>query len=462
MFPLVPKQSLSFCSDTTAVADFFNGLYRIVHRTQIVLLVIMPIIASLACILMAVLEARRYYNQKKLAQKMLDGEYDAMDALYQGSRPLSSALGLWIGSKLKRSDREYLARWAWAYVTSAPALFVFWLAVAGMLSCLCQPILLRLVKNEAPVLINRVGDFAKDVVSTLDEVLTRWTTDANEVLVKHTNEINTKLLSNVKTATLAVSNTLSTFQTEMNKRLDDVFKGTVLHKVVKDVVRCLLGLKIEAVENGIKWRIFSVSNLTSVQQLAYLTLLKKHHLVSVPYENLQAHYSWHKGLGVSPTRLFEKIVRQRRGGWCFETNQLLNTVLLSLGFDVILAGSRVFEPFNNRFGGLMHCVNIVNIGGVHYLLDVGFGGYGPPQPVPLLEGTEAIEPSGLPHIWPRAEMLVVKQAIAQQADQTRRLCVYQFRSGPDKEWQPICCFNSDFEVLPEDIAWYESNMFYIT
>ncbi|ELQ33185.1 hypothetical protein OOU_Y34scaffold00992g1 [Pyricularia oryzae Y34] len=245
--------SLSFCSDNTAVADLFNGLYRIVHRTQIVLLVIMPILASLACILMAVLEARRYYNQKKLAQQMLDGEYDAMDALYQGSRPLSSALGLWIGSKLKRSDREYLARWAWAYVTSAPALFVFWLAVAGMISCLCQLIILRLVKKEAPALINRVGDFAKDVVSTLDEVSTRWATDANKVLVKHTNEINTKLLSNVKTATSAVNNTLSTFQTEMNKRLDDVFEGTVLHNVVKDVVRCLLGLKIEAVENGIKW-----------------------------------------------------------------------------------------------------------------------------------------------------------------------------------------------------------------
>ncbi|KAI6477400.1 hypothetical protein MCOR13_011780, partial [Pyricularia oryzae] len=198
-------------------------------------------------------------------------------------------------------------------------------------------------------------------------------------------------------------------------------------------------------------RIFSVSKLTSVQQLAYLTLLKKHHLVSVPYENLQAHYSWHKGLGVSPTRLYEKIVRHRRGGWCFETNQLLNTVLLSLGFDVILAGSRVFEPCNGRFGGLVHCVNIVKIGGVHYLLDVGFGGYGPPKPVPLLEGTGGIEPNGLQHIGPQAEMRVVKQAIAQQVDQTRRLWVYQFRRGPGEEWQPMCCFNSDFELLPEDI-----------
>ncbi|KAL5866397.1 plasma membrane fusion protein prm1 [Pyricularia oryzae] len=253
MFPLAPKQSLSFCSDNTAVLDFFSGLHKIVHRAQIAFLVIIPILALLTYILIAVLEARRYYNQKKLTQHMLDGEYDAMDALYQGSRPLSSALGLWIGSRLKGSDREYLARRAWAYATSTPALFVFWLAVAGLLSCLCQLIILQLVKKEAPALINRVSDFAKDVVNTLDGVSTKWATDANEVLVKHTDDINTKVLSNVKTATSAVNDTLSSFQTEMNKRLDGVFEGTVLHNVVKDLVRCLLGLKIDAVENGIKW-----------------------------------------------------------------------------------------------------------------------------------------------------------------------------------------------------------------
>lgn len=159
-------------------------------------------------------------------------------------------------------------------------------------------------------------------------------------------------------------------------------------------------------------RIFSVSNLTSVHQLAYLTLLTKHYLISVPYENFQAYYSWHKGLGVLPTRFFKKIIRHRRGGWYFETNQLLNTVLLSLGFDVILTGSRVFKPSNNRFGGLVHCVNIINIGGIYYLLDVGFGGYGPPQPVPLFEGTETIKPSGLQYIGPRTEMRIMKQAIA--------------------------------------------------
>ncbi|KAH7311330.1 arylamine N-acetyltransferase 2 [Stachybotrys elegans] len=201
-------------------------------------------------------------------------------------------------------------------------------------------------------------------------------------------------------------------------------------------------------------RIFSVDSLTSAEKLAYLTLLKKHHLVAVPYENLQAHYSWHKGLGVSPTRLFRKIVGHGRGGWCFETNQFLNTVLISLGFDAVLAGSRVFEPLNNRYGGLIHCVNLVDIDGVQYMLDVGFGGYGPPRPIPLLEEPELMSAIGtktLQHVGPRAEMRLVRQAIPQQLDQNRRLWVYQFRPDASQDWMSMCCFNAEFEFLPEDI-----------
>ncbi|PVI07374.1 arylamine N-acetyltransferase 2 [Periconia macrospinosa] len=202
-------------------------------------------------------------------------------------------------------------------------------------------------------------------------------------------------------------------------------------------------------------RIFSVTSLTPAEKLTYLTLLKKHHLVAIPYENIQAHYSWHKGVSVSPTRLFSKIVDHHRGGWCFELNQFLNTVLLSLGFEAILAASRVFEPSNNRYGGLTHCVNIVNISGVQYLLDVGFGGLGPPHPIPLpeeAENVEAIAPPSYHHLGPRAQMRVKREVIPQQISQSRRLWVYEFRADPHQEWKPMCCFNDDFELLPEDIA----------
>ncbi|KAH9431054.1 hypothetical protein MCOR02_008363 [Pyricularia oryzae] len=253
LFPLAQKQSLSFCSDNSAIRDFFDGLYSIANTAKIAFLVVIPILALLVCIPMAWLEIRRYREQKELSRQMTNRNFDAMDVIYQASRPSSSRFGIWLGNKFHGTNREYLVRWAWAYATSLPALFVLALAIAGLFSCFCQWIILQMVKKEAPALVNRVGDFAGDVVRTLDSVSTKWAADSNGVILKYTDGINQDVFGVVRTATSAVNNTLNVFTTEMNKRLDSVFSGTVLHDTVKNVVRCLIGLKIEAVEKGITW-----------------------------------------------------------------------------------------------------------------------------------------------------------------------------------------------------------------
>lgn len=253
VFPVAQKQALSFCSDNTAINDFFGGLYNIANNAKIAFLVVIPILAVLVCIPMARIEIRRYREQKALARQMTNAEYDAMDVIYQASRPKSSRIGLWLGRRFKGTNREYIARWGWAYCTSLPALFVLSLAIAGLFSCFCQWIVLMIVQKEAPALVNRVGDFAQDVVQTLSGVSEKWALDANGAIIKMNNDVNDDMLGKVRIATSAVNNTLATFTDEMNKRLDSVFAGTVLHDTVKNVVRCLIGIKIEAVQSGMQW-----------------------------------------------------------------------------------------------------------------------------------------------------------------------------------------------------------------
>lgn len=100
-------------------------------------------------------------------------------------------------------------------------------------------------------------------------------------------------------------------------------------------------------------RIYKVSTLPPGDQLRYLTLLAKHHLVSIPWENIDQHYSWHHVIHTDPEHLFRKIVKAKngRGGYCFEANSFWGTVLLSLGFDVYSAGSRIWNPAKQKFGG---------------------------------------------------------------------------------------------------------------
>ncbi|MFT7306320.1 MAG: N-hydroxyarylamine O-acetyltransferase [Candidatus Azotimanducaceae bacterium] len=66
--------------------------------------------------------------------------------------------------------------------------------------------------------------------------------------------------------------------------------------------------------------------------LETLRSLQRQHLLNTPYENLDVQL----GRVVSRTwnDIFDKLVRRKRGGWCYEMNGLLGWALQQLSFDV--------------------------------------------------------------------------------------------------------------------------------
>lgn len=80
--------------------------------------------------------------------------------------------------------------------------------------------------------------------------------------------------------------------------------------------------------------------------------------------------------------LYDRIVVRRRGGYCFEQNALMFEVLQDLGFSARLYLGRVMVN-GNPDPALTHRVTIVDLDGLEYLVDVGFGPLGPRGPVPV-------------------------------------------------------------------------------
>ncbi|EGP89451.1 unnamed protein product [Zymoseptoria tritici ST99CH_1E4] len=191
-------------------------------------------------------------------------------------------------------------------------------------------------------------------------------------------------------------------------------------------------------------RIYNISTLSEDQKLDYLTLLTKHQLCKVPWDNLVQHYSWHAVVHVTPRHLFKKIVRHPgRGGYCMEVNLFFHTVLLSLGFDVYLTGARIYAAPKKSYGGWTHVVNLVTVNSTQHLVDTGFGGPGPCRPIPLSDGTEH------PQVAP-AEMRVVYQSLAQNLT-AQKFWIYESRFDDNAPWVPCYCF-SELEFTPEDIS----------
>ena len=116
-------------------------------------------------------------------------------------------------------------------------------------------------------------------------------------------------------------------------------------------------------------------------QLTPQTLRQIHlaHLLRVPFENLDIH--WGRPIRLERDFLFQKIVRERRGGFCFELNSLLADALQGMGFSVHLLSGQVSravhatrtEPDGHFGPECDHLALQVNCGNEAWLVDVGYG-----------------------------------------------------------------------------------------
>jgi len=100
-----------------------------------------------------------------------------------------------------------------------------------------------------------------------------------------------------------------------------------------------------------------------------LAALHRAHMLAVPFENLDIHLGLRNVL--DPDRVFDKVVRRRRGGWCFELNGLFALLLEQLGYAVTRYSAAVVlsDPPTPDFAHLTLRVDLDE----PWLADVGFG-----------------------------------------------------------------------------------------
>ena len=106
---------------------------------------------------------------------------------------------------------------------------------------------------------------------------------------------------------------------------------------------------------------------------AGLRQLQLAHLMAVPFENLDIHLG--RAIVLDQAAFFEKVVRRRRGGFCYELNGLFAVLLRALGFGVTLLSARVAREDDSFSPEFCHLTLLVDLpgGGPRRLADVGFG-----------------------------------------------------------------------------------------
>lgn len=172
--------------------------------------------------------------------------------------------------------------------------------------------------------------------------------------------------------------------------------------------------------------------------LVLLSALTASHTQSIPFENLDVLLA--RPISLEPEALFQKLVVERRGGYCFEQNGLFLEVLRELGFQVTPISARVRLQRPRDFTPpRTHVFLRVELDSESWLTDVGVGGLSLTSPLRLAErGEQATlhEPRRI--VWEDGRFF------------------HQARFGA--EWQDVCEFTLE-EMPPIDRElghWYTS------
>ncbi|MFI1702839.1 arylamine N-acetyltransferase [Streptomyces griseoruber] len=126
---------------------------------------------------------------------------------------------------------------------------------------------------------------------------------------------------------------------------------------------------------------------------AALSELHLRHLLTVPFENLSVQLG--ERIVLEERRLVEKVVEERRGGFCYELNGAFGTLLTALGFEVTFLAARVFGASGRL--GIPYDHMALRVGtadGGSWLADVGFGAHSH-HPLRWADRGEQKDPGGV-------------------------------------------------------------------
>lgn len=189
--------------------------------------------------------------------------------------------------------------------------------------------------------------------------------------------------------------------------------------------------------NSYLGRINIAGDLTPTLDL--LNRITQAHAQTIAFENIDA--ALDIPIKLSDEAIFEKLVTGHRGGYCFEQNGLLLSVLEALGFQVRPVSGRVRLRFTERsqVGPRTHVFLKVDIGEKSFLTDVGMGSASLTGALRLIEDIEQQTPHDVRRI-------------------VRESGLYYHQVRYDGIWKDACEFTlEEMPLIDREIAnWYTS------
>jgi N-hydroxyarylamine O-acetyltransferase len=167
------------------------------------------------------------------------------------------------------------------------------------------------------------------------------------------------------------------------------------------------------------------------------------HSLHIPFENLDVLLG--RPIKLDLESVQAKLVRNKRGGYCFEQNALFGAILNTLGFSVTSLAARV-RLVPGRILPRTHMLLLVEAEGSSWIADVGFGTAGLLMPIPFKESQVVCQFAWSYRLVREGDLWVL-----QAMDKGQWLDLYAFTCEPQL---PI-----DYEVANYYVSTYPESRF---
>lgn len=154
--------------------------------------------------------------------------------------------------------------------------------------------------------------------------------------------------------------------------------------------------------------------------LNFLNKLQSAHVAKYSFNNLAVLLG--ENIKIDSESVFNKIVIEGRGGYCFEHNKLVYDTLQDLGYKVRLLLAKVVGDVEQE-APRTHRITLANLKDEYYIVDAGFGPFGSIYPIKL--SLDEVQSQGFYHYR-------VQQAKTNE---------YSFEIEKEEGFSTLYCFN---------------------
>ncbi|CAE6424032.1 unnamed protein product [Rhizoctonia solani] len=276
----VPARSnIQFCDglDTSIVDDLGRDLRKI-GRIGIVLLLLALVLLILGAmavewykwrVLQGELErTREAWSTDSNVQHPQLGGYQGVPMMVMSDdnlmllhatqqHPLLSALANRLANALKLSATSYThLRFFFAYVFHPAALACLLIGLFGLISVQIQLAAIGPIQEHySNQVSNSVSDFTNSIALSINGAMQEdsaaYAAQVNAQTSAMQSAINDNLFGWVNGTTVTLNNTLVAFYDDIQSTVELVFGGTILETPAREFIRCLIGTKVQGIENAL-------------------------------------------------------------------------------------------------------------------------------------------------------------------------------------------------------------------